>query len=101
MAKSTQTKLAEQSAALEEVRKKIEERTDGTFLWVSLVFRELRNCNPRNMLARLKELPSDLIWQFPCPMDVFPRLGIVNNSTKTHITDRHQPIRRDAVVVGI
>ncbi|KAK4506434.1 hypothetical protein PRZ48_000166 [Zasmidium cellare] len=58
--KSTQRKLEEQEKALNDVGERLRDRTDGTFLWVSLVFRELKDCDPRNMLEQLEKIPSDL-----------------------------------------
>ncbi|KAF2171417.1 hypothetical protein M409DRAFT_18533 [Zasmidium cellare ATCC 36951] len=58
--KSKQKMLEEKEKALNDVGKVLRDRTDGTFLWVSLVFRELKDCEPRKMLATLDNIPSEL-----------------------------------------
>ena len=55
-----QIAFQKQSETLDQVAKKIREKTDGTFLWVALVFQELKACEPSKMLGRLEEIPSEL-----------------------------------------
>jgi hypothetical protein len=55
-----QNAFEKQSKTLDRVAKEIRDKTDGTFLWVALVFQELKDCEPSNMLGRLEEIPSEL-----------------------------------------
>ena len=58
--RNVQNAFKKQSETLDQVAKEIRAKTDGTFLWVALVFQELKDCEPSNMLSCLGEIPSEL-----------------------------------------
>lgn len=53
-------KLTEQRNALDGVADKIREKTDGTFLWAALLFREISDLEPTEMKARIVRMPGEL-----------------------------------------
>jgi hypothetical protein len=54
------TKIEDNSTLQEQVRNQIQEKADGTFLWVALVFQELEMVESWDVLRVLKEMPKDL-----------------------------------------
>jgi hypothetical protein len=48
-------------ALKDQVRRKIRQKADGTFLWVALVFKELQDVLSGEVLQVLEEVPADLI----------------------------------------
>src|SRR5467141_1495 len=52
--------LRSDQALQKQVRDRIRDKSDGTFLWVALVIEELRQVLGRDMLKTLKDMPSGL-----------------------------------------
>lgn len=52
--------FTEQNNDLDTVAKRIREKTDGTFLWAALVFRELAQCEPSDMVKEIDIIPQEL-----------------------------------------
>lgn len=53
-------RFKKQRSILDEVAKNVRQKTDGTFLWVALVFRELDECEPSQMIDKLRQIPPEL-----------------------------------------
>jgi hypothetical protein len=54
------TKIEDDSTLQEQVRNQMQQKADGTFLWVALVFQELEMVESWNVLRVLGEMPKDL-----------------------------------------
>jgi hypothetical protein len=54
------TKIKDNSTLREQVRYQMQEKANGTFLWVSLVFQELEKVESWDVLQVLEEIPKDL-----------------------------------------
>ncbi|KAJ1322937.1 ankyrin repeat domain-containing protein 50 [Microdochium nivale] len=57
----------------DQIKDKLREKADGTFLWVSLVIQELRDTWSWNMLEVINETPSDLTSVYRRMMDHLQR----------------------------
>jgi len=44
----------------DDVAKELRQRADGTFLWVALVFEQIKECGADKVLERVRDMPSDL-----------------------------------------
>lgn len=55
------TSIEGDKALQDQVRRKIRQKADGTFLWVALVFKELQDVLSGEVLQVLEEVPADLI----------------------------------------